>query len=77
MDDRYLEILMRLVHIVREGQEAGQIRDGDERSIVHLFSVLVTEFVLLGSASEESSGRGAPATQFPRVYRRRTRSAIE
>jgi AcrR family transcriptional regulator len=64
VDDRYLEILMRLVHIVRAGQEAGQIRDGDERSIAHLYSVLVNEFVLLGFASPESSVGVLTATQF-------------
>jgi AcrR family transcriptional regulator len=64
VDDRYLEILMRLVRIVRDGQEAGQIRDGDERSIAHLYSVLVNEFVLLGSASDESSVGVLTSTQF-------------
>jgi AcrR family transcriptional regulator len=64
VDDRYLQILMRLVHIVRAGQEAGQIRDGDGRSIAHLYSVLVNEFVLLGSASAESSVGALTATQF-------------
>lgn len=55
VDGRYFEILKSLASIVKDGQAAGRIRKGNERSIAHLYSVMVNEFVLLSTSSVEAN----------------------
>ena len=50
------EVMGVLAGIVRDGQDAGEIRAGDERALAHLYSVLVNEFVLLTSSGDASVG---------------------
>jgi AcrR family transcriptional regulator len=52
---RYLEAMLALAEIVREGQAVGQIREGNEYAIAHLYSVLITEYLLLQTGPDEST----------------------
>jgi AcrR family transcriptional regulator len=61
---RYLEVVLLLARIVHQGQVAGQIRPGNDRSIAHLFLVLLNEFVLFGVNSDESNLGTLTADQF-------------
>lgn len=64
VDARYLEVVLHIARIVREGQAADQIRPGNDRSIAHLFLVLLNEFVLFGVNSDESNLGTLTAEQF-------------
>jgi hypothetical protein len=55
---------VHIARIVQEGQAAGQIQQGNERSLAHLFLVLLNEFVLLGEHSVESNVGTLTAEQF-------------
>jgi AcrR family transcriptional regulator len=46
VNTRFERAMLLLAGVVRDGQAAGEIRDGDPRSLAHLYSVLVNEFVL-------------------------------
>ncbi len=50
------DVMSVLAAVVRDGQNAGEVRDGDERALAHLFSVLINEFVLLTSSAHDSAG---------------------
>jgi AcrR family transcriptional regulator len=63
-DARYLEVVQHLARVVQQGQAAGQIRSGNDRSIAHLFLVLLNEFALLGINSDESNLGTLTAAQF-------------
>lgn len=54
-------VMTTLTDLVREGQDAGEICDGDPRALAHLYSVLVNEHVLLASAGH-SPGQGGVLT---------------
>jgi AcrR family transcriptional regulator len=56
-------VMTTLADLVREGQEDGEVRDGDPRALAHLYSVLVNEHVLLTSAEQPTGGVLTP-TQF-------------
>jgi AcrR family transcriptional regulator len=43
---RYGQAMELMTELIREGQEAGEIRAGDPRALAHLASVLTNEFVL-------------------------------
>jgi AcrR family transcriptional regulator len=43
---RFGQAMTLMTDLVREGQEAGEIRAGDPRALAHLASVLTNEFVL-------------------------------
>ena len=43
---RYGQAMELMTNLVREGQEAGEIRAGDPRALAHIASVLTNEFVL-------------------------------
>jgi AcrR family transcriptional regulator len=64
VDGRYFEILKRVATIVKDGQSAGRIRKGNERSIAHLYSVMVNEFVLLATSSAEANVGTLTAEEF-------------
>jgi AcrR family transcriptional regulator len=64
VDARYLEVVLHIARIVEEGQAADQIRSGNDRSIAHLFLVLLNEFALLGVNSDESNLGTLTAEQF-------------
>ena len=64
VDARYLGVVLHLARIVQEGQEADQIRPGNDRSIAHLFLVLLNEFALFGVNSDESNLGTLTAQQF-------------
>lgn len=64
VDARYLEVVLHIARIVQEGQAAEQIRPGNDRSIAHLFLVLLNEFVLFGVNSDESNLGVLTAQQF-------------
>jgi AcrR family transcriptional regulator len=55
VDARYLEVVLHLARVVQEGQASGQLRAGNDRSLAHLFLVLLNEFVLFGVNSDESN----------------------
>jgi AcrR family transcriptional regulator len=50
-----------LADIVRDGQDAGVVRDGDARALVHRCSVLLDEYVLLGSPGDPNVRTVTPA----------------
>ena len=50
------DVMTVLADLVRVGQQAGEIRDGDPRVLAHLYSVLINEFVLLGAAAPATAG---------------------
>jgi AcrR family transcriptional regulator len=52
---RYLESMMELAAIVKAGQTIDQIREGNPRAIAHLYSVLISEYILLGVGPDEST----------------------
>jgi AcrR family transcriptional regulator len=64
VDARYLQVVVHIARIVQEGQAIGQIQQGNERSLAHLFLVLLNEFVLLGEHSVESNVGTLTAEQF-------------
>jgi hypothetical protein len=45
-----------LAGVVHDGQAVGEIRDGDERALAHLYSVLINEYVLLTSSDDAGVG---------------------
>ena len=61
---RYLEAMLTLAGIVRAGQEAGEIRDGNELAVAHLYSVLVNEFVLLDASLGDTEVGTLTSAQF-------------
>jgi AcrR family transcriptional regulator len=64
VDARYFEVLQHIAHIIHVGQTTGQIRDGSERSLAHLFLVLLNEFALIGDPSDEPNVGTLTADQF-------------
>lgn len=62
-DPTFDGVMTTLAALARQGQEAGEIRDGDPRALAHLYSVLVNEHVLLTSAEQPTGGVLTP-TQF-------------
>jgi AcrR family transcriptional regulator len=52
-----------LAELVRDGQAAGQIRDGDQHALAHLYSVLINEHIFL-SADRSPTGRALTTEQF-------------
>jgi AcrR family transcriptional regulator len=55
VEGHYHEVVTQIANIIDRGQEVGQIRAGGRRSLAHLYSVLVNEFVLLDVAGGEAS----------------------
>jgi AcrR family transcriptional regulator len=53
---RFDEVMGVLTGLVRDGQQVGEIRNGDERALAHLYSVLINEFVLLTSSVDAGAG---------------------
>ena len=43
---RYAQAMTLMADLIREGQQAGEIRDGDPAALAHLASVLTNEFAL-------------------------------
>jgi TetR/AcrR family acrAB operon transcriptional repressor len=60
---RFGEVMGVLAGLVRDGQTAGEIREGDERALAHLYSVLINEYVLLTSSDDPDVGT-LTSTQF-------------
>ncbi|MGO9875163.1 MAG: TetR/AcrR family transcriptional regulator [Acidimicrobiia bacterium] len=60
---RFGEVMGVLAGLVRDGQGVGEIRDGDERALAHLYSVLINEYVLLTSSDGADIG-ALTSTQF-------------
>jgi TetR/AcrR family acrAB operon transcriptional repressor len=60
-DGHFLEAMTLLAGVVGDGQDAGEIRDGDARAIAHLYSVLINEHVLLAADGESNIGTLSPA----------------
>ena len=50
------EVMTVLADLVRSGQQADEIREGDPRALAHLYSVLINEYVLLTSAENAVAG---------------------
>jgi AcrR family transcriptional regulator len=61
---RYLEAMMALANIVRQGQDVGQIREGNEHAIAHLYSVLIIEYLVLETGPDESTIGTLTSRQF-------------
>jgi AcrR family transcriptional regulator len=74
---RFEEALSRIATIVEEGQERGQIREGNGRALAHLYSVLINEFVLLHARPDETSTGTLTSEQFHGVVDGALRSALE
>lgn len=64
VDARFRESQVLLARIVADGQETGQIRDGDARAIAHLYTVLVNEFMLFDTNPDEANIGALTASQF-------------
>ena len=64
VDARYLEVVLHIARIIKDGQACHQIRPGNDRSLAHLFLVLLNEFALLGVNSDESNLGTLTAEQF-------------
>lgn len=62
-DGTFGDVMTVLTDLVRDGQHAGEVRDGDARVLAHLYSVLINEFVLLTSAEQSHPGT-LTSTQF-------------
>jgi AcrR family transcriptional regulator len=62
-DGYFMKTMNLLARIVEQGQEVGEIREGNAYAIAHLFSVLVNEHILL-TASGESNIVPLTAEQF-------------
>jgi TetR/AcrR family transcriptional regulator len=43
---RYAHAMTLMTDLIREGQQAGEVRDGDPRALAHLASVLINEYAL-------------------------------
>jgi AcrR family transcriptional regulator len=59
--ERFGEVMGVLAGVVRDGQGVGEIRDGDQRALAHLYSVLINEYVLLTSSDDAGVGTLTPA----------------
>ena len=55
-ENHFDEAMTTLAGIVRAGQLTADIRDGNPRTIAHLYSVLVNEHVLLGAGGTDGPG---------------------
>ena len=53
-DGYFMQAMTLIAGIVRDGQAAGEIRDGDAYAIAHLYSVLINEHVLLAAEGEST-----------------------
>jgi len=60
VDGRFMEAMTLLAGIISDGQEAGEIREGDPYAIAHLYSVLINEHVLLAAEGDSSMGTLTP-----------------
>ena len=60
---RFVTAMNVLAQLIGEGQTAGEIRDGDERALAHLYSVLINEHVFL-SAGDSAHAGTLTAAQF-------------
>jgi AcrR family transcriptional regulator len=60
VDGLFTEAMTLLAGVVAEGQEAGEIRDGDPSAIAHLYSVLINEHILLVTEGEPNVGTLTP-----------------
>jgi len=61
---RFEEALRLIAGIIEDGQDQGQIRQGDGRALAHLYSVLVNEYILLHANQDESSRGTLTSAQF-------------
>jgi AcrR family transcriptional regulator len=64
VEGHYHDVVTQIANIIVQGQEVGQIRTGGGRSLAHLYSVLVNEFVLLDAAGGEASSSTLSSEQF-------------
>jgi AcrR family transcriptional regulator len=53
---RFFDVMATIAGMIRDGQEAGQIRDGHPAALAHLYSVLINEHVLLASTPDPTDG---------------------
>jgi AcrR family transcriptional regulator len=54
--DAYERSMQLEADVVREGQQLGEIRSGDPRSLAHLFSVLVNTFMAVRTTDDSRDG---------------------
>lgn len=64
VDARFDAAMDILTGIVHRGQQVGEIRRGDARSLAHMYSVLVNEYVLLDAASGQPEAVTLAADEF-------------
>lgn len=64
VQERFVESMTTIAGIIRDGQQIGEVRDGNERALGHMFSVLVNEFILFNAAADESSVGTLTSTEF-------------
>jgi hypothetical protein len=51
---RFVESMTILATMVRDGQAAGEIRDGSPAALAHMYAVLLNEYVLVAAESADS-----------------------
>jgi AcrR family transcriptional regulator len=51
---RFVESMTILATMVRDGQAAGEIRDGSPGALAHMYAVLLNEYVLVAAESADS-----------------------
>jgi AcrR family transcriptional regulator len=66
-EGHYLDVVTQIGSIMRQGQASGQIREGGGRSLAHLYSVLIGEFVLLDAVSSPEAAVTLSLEQFHQV----------
>jgi AcrR family transcriptional regulator len=64
VNKRFAASMTLLADVVQDGQETGDIRAGNPRSLAHMYSVLVNEFVLLDAAPDGSRLGALTSTEF-------------
>jgi AcrR family transcriptional regulator len=64
IEGHYLDVVTQIGNIMRQGQASGQIREGGGRSLAHLYSVLIGEFVLLDAVGSPMAAGTLSLEQF-------------
>jgi AcrR family transcriptional regulator len=61
---RFVEAMTILASIVQEGQDAGEIREGNPGALAHMYAVLLNEYVLVAAESVDTNVEALTPGQF-------------
>jgi hypothetical protein len=61
---RFVEAMVILATMVRNGQDAGEIREGSPSALAHMYAVLLNEYVLVAAESADSNLETLTAGEF-------------